>query len=337
MLVFTKVELVITKQFLFLSTLFFLTTSSCAFSFSPTPESACTGIDLRTEYPLKMRNQGNVSWCYAHAAADYLQFYNRIPEQISAADIAINYSHRLWPRLLRWWQGGVLPETGLIRGALNDMASIGYCPEEFFPSEKWTRRMMNGKVPGASESVLLGTALRDIDSMVTQVSKGIYRTADDLPFIYEFKGVSHQQFFDTIFGNSNVSDVIDHLRVAACAQHRKPFPREIKNVQMGFNTGSVFVGMNRVLDQHMPVTVDFFYDFLDNIDSFSHSLSNLHTTILVGRRFDAKTQECQYLIKNSYGTDCSEYDYRHQCDGGNIWVSEHSLGSAMTSFVYIPN
>ena len=61
----------------------------------------------------------------------------------------------------------------------------------------------------------------------------------------------------------------------------------------------------------------------------------MHTTLLIGRRYSTENQECQYLIKNSKGTDCSEYDHRHQCEYGNIWVSESSLYGAMISYDYI--
>ena len=325
----------IIKQSLFLAALFFLTSSSNAFSSDSTSPADCTTVDLRTEYPLKMRNQGGVSWCYAHAAADYLQFYNRIPEQISASDIAINYNQRFWPRFLHWWKGGIVPQTGLIRNALYDADAEGYCSEEYFPSEKWTRRIMAGKNVGALEMVPLNTAFQDIDSMLAQISNGTYQKPGDLPFIYEFKGMTHQQFFDAVFANDSTGNALDQIRLSACADHRKPYAKTIADIRMSFNIGDSFSQINRQLNQHMPVSVDFFYGFLDDIDSYSKSLNELHTTLLIGRRFSAETQECQYLIKNSYGTDCAEYDHRHQCENGNVWVGEKSLDHAMTSMVYI--
>ena len=305
-----------------------------AYSFYVTQESNCTLIDLRNDFPLKMRNQGNISWCYAHAAADYLQFFSRVPVQISASDIALNYNHRKWPRLLNWLRGGLVPETGFIRGAMVDISSIGYCPEEYLPSETWTKRTMTGEGKGEAIQVPLGTAIQDILSLKQNALNGIYLTPADLPFVYEFKEVSHEQFYEIIFKSVN-GFVLDELRSLACDSHRMPFPKTITGIEMNFRGKNAFNRINRVLDQKSPLTVDFFYGFLENIDQYKVSFSELHTTLLMGRRYNSSNQECQYLIKNSYGTDCSSYDPRHQCEGGYIWVSESSLYRAMTSYDYI--
>lgn len=283
-----------------------------------------------------MRDQGGISWCYAHASADYLQFYNRIPVQISAADIAVNFNLRRWPRFWRWVTRKVVPETGFARTAIWDISKLGYCPEEYFPSETWTKRIMTGKDEGKTFQIPIGKAVEEIVAMVEQIKNGIYMVPADLPFVYEFKGMSRQQYFDAIFKETSAS-ILDELRSAACDQHRKPFPKGISDIGMGIRGQNAFRQINRELDQHSPLTVDFFYGFLENIDDYQYSISQLHTTLLMGRRFDSKRNECQYLIKNSYGTDCSSYDRRHQCDEGYVWVSESSLQQAMTSYVYIKN
>ena len=299
-----------------------------------TQSSDCTFIDLRTDFPLKMRDQGDISWCYAHASADYLQFFNRIPVQISAADIAVNYNHRRWPRFLRWIRGTTVPETGFIRSAIFDISDVGYCPEEYFPSETWTKRIMVGPDAGKTFSVSLGKAVEEIIALVGQVNAGFYLIPSDLPFVYEFKGVTHQQFYDAVFLNPSGS-VLDELRSAACDAHRRPFPKTVTNMVMGLSNANAFDQMNVVLNQHLPVAVDYFYGVLENIDQYSRAFTELHTSLLMGRRFNSETQECQYLIKNSYGTDCSSYDHRNQCEAGYIWVGQPAFGRALTSFEYI--
>ena len=281
-----------------------------------------------------MRNQEDVSWCYAHAAADYLQFYNQVPEQISAADIAIYYNRKTLPRILRWLRGSVLSQTGLIRTALFDTSEIGYCPEEYFPSDLWTKRTMSGKDVGRVESVSIGKALLEIATLSDQAQSGFYLRSSDLPFVYEFKGMSYQQFSEVILQNDSGS-VFNSLRSIACDSHRKPFPKPISNVEMNFKGAATFTNIDQHLSQHLPVSVDFFYGFLDNRDEYVRSIGELHTALLMGRRLNSENNECQYLIKNSYGPDCSEYDHRHQCEAGYIWVSEQSLAHAMTSYVYI--
>lgn len=318
----------------FFALLVFLISSINASAFYITESQRCSTIDLRQDFSMKMRNQGDISWCYAHASADYLQFFNRIPTQISAADIATIYNQRRWPRLIRWLIGGAVPETGFARSAIYDISQFGYCPEEYFPSENWTKRFMSGKNIGESVQVPINKAINELFALADGVDEGFYRKPSDLPYVFEFKGMPVQQFIDAVFANTG-DNVLNAVRSAACDSHRMPFPKSITDIQMEWKGKNSFYQINRILDRRQPMTIDFFYGFLENIDDYDYSVSDLHTTMLLGRRFNPETEECQYLIKNSYGTSCKEYDKRHQCEDGYLWVSELSLYGAMTSIVYV--
>jgi hypothetical protein len=295
-----------------------------------TQAEQCSTIDLRTEFLFKMRNQGDVSWCYANAASDYLQYHFKIAEPISAADIAIRYNLRPWPRLLRWLSGGKFAETGFIRSALWDAVDSGYCPEEVFPSEHWIKR----DAKGVAQEVQLKEAIEDLFSLQEQIQDGFYLNASELPYTYEFKTVSKEVLYD-LLANASAKSLLNELRLTACEKNRKPYPDSIGAIGMRLKGRNTFNRINGLLNIKMPVTVDFFYGFLNNVSSYKRNLSELHTTLLVGRRFQPQSGECQYLIKNSYGPDCSEYDPSHTCEGGYIWVNENALYRAMTSYVYI--
>ncbi|MBS1959859.1 MAG: hypothetical protein JST80_10330 [Bdellovibrionales bacterium] len=308
--------------------------SSPTYAYYATPAEDCSDVDLRKDFPMAIRNQGTVSWCYAHSSADYLQFYFKIPTQISAADIAIQYNLRTWPRLIRFFSGRLFPETGFARSAMYDSLANGYCPEEYFPSETWSKRYLTGVRAGQREKVLLKDALHDLVNLKGQVQMGLYLTPSQLPYVYEFKGMTDGQFMDVV-ANSTDRTLPNNLRVAACQDHRIQYPSRINALGMRLKGRHTFEHINAVLDTHTPLDVDFFYGFLDNIDSYKRTLGELHSTQLMGRRFDVKTEECQYLIKNSYGPGCDEYDHRHQCEGGYVWVSESSLYGAIVSYVYV--
>lgn len=47
-----------------------------------------------------------------------------------------------------------------------------------------------------------------------------------------------------------------------------------------------------------------------------------HALSAVGRRFNPKTQSCEYLLRNSWGKGCSIYNSDYECKDGNIWISE---------------
>jgi hypothetical protein len=318
---------------LFISVSLLIAFANQSQAFYITEEQRCSTVDLRTDLPMKMRNQGDISWCYAHASADYLQFYNRIPTQISAADIATLYNQRRWPRLVRWLIGGVVPETGFARSAMDDISQTGYCPEDYFPSESWTKRILNGPFAGQLIEVPIKKAIEELFQLADGVSSGIYRKTADLPYSYEFKGVSAEAVAQAVL--SNPDNVLNEVRSAACDSHRMPFPKFPTDIRMEWKGKNTFTEINRILDRRQPLTVDYFYGFLQNIDDYAYSVSDLHTTMLMGRKFDPASGECRYLIKNSYGTSCDEYDRRHQCEAGYVWVSELSLYGAMTSYVHI--
>jgi len=46
-----------------------------------------------------------------------------------------------------------------------------------------------------------------------------------------------------------------------------------------------------------------------------------HAAAVIGRRMHEG--KCQYLIRNSYGTDC--YKYNWPCEGGNVWIDEEDI------------
>ena len=49
----------------------------------------------------------------------------------------------------------------------------------------------------------------------------------------------------------------------------------------------------------------------------------LHASVIIGRR--PGPRGCQYLIQNSHGTTCNQYDKKWDCEKGKIWVDEISL------------
>lgn len=85
----------------------------------------------------------------------------------------------------------------------------------------------------------------------------------------------------------------------------------------------------------------------DNTGCMRNGKHGRHTAPVIGRRFNKKTNSCEYLVRNSEGTSCSEYDKRLECDktlggrpcpagtecGGQVWVPEKILLSNTMSAV----
>ena len=299
-----------------------------------TSESDCSPIDLRNEFQIKMRDQRDISWCYAHAASDYLQFVYRLSEQISAADIAILYAGSDTSRILtffrRIFSSGARkepPQTGFIGKAIRRAIPEGYCPESALPSETWTRVDSRS---GSREQVGIMGAILEVYSLRSQVLAGRIRSSMDFPSSYEFKHLNREEFADLVL-NTPKNKILSALRARACAGERKPYPHADFSTDFHFTGRKVFRRINQTLGDHAPMAIDFFSGIFDDYSHYKRKLDDLHTVLLYGRKFDPGTQECVYLMKNSYGEDCSRYDPRIQCERGYLWFPENRLYPTLTS------
>lgn len=60
-----------------------------------------------------------------------------------------------------------------------------------------------------------------------------------------------------------------------------------------------------------------------------------HSSLLIGRRFNAKTQKCQLLIKNSWGKDMSGISKDWDTEEGKIWIDEDAFARNIISFSFL--
>jgi hypothetical protein len=302
----------------------------------PTSESSCSTIDLRAEFPMKTRNQKDISWCYAHAAADLLQFTYRIPDQISAADIAINYAESdvskvitFFKRILSSSARAAPPETGFIKKAIKKTIPEGYCPESLLPSEEWIRVDM---ATGEKKKVEILEAILESYNIQKKIKNGTYPSAESLEAFYEFPRISRDQFFE-ILKNTKKGGMLLQIRNQACSGERRPYPKVNTQFSFSFSGRHVFQKINNALSSHLPVGIDFFSGIFDNYDHFKRKIDDLHTVLFFGRKFDPNTHECVYLMKNSYGEECSRYDSKIKCESGYLWFPEKQFYRALTSIV----
>ncbi len=309
-----------------------------AFAYYSTDESSCSSIDFRNTFPLATRNQEGLSWCFAHSAADYLQYTFQIPVQLSAADIAINYSKSNWSRLVHFFTHlvdgslrGQPPQTGIAQAAIKLILPQGYCPESALPSDFWNRV---DSATGEQKKEEILQSILDMYSLQKDIQAGIYSSPADLPFYFSFLHVSREDFFN-LLQNSSHNKLLLKLRNQACSLERKPFPGNPISVNFKLRGRHVFQRMNDSFDRSMPVTVDFFASLLKDYESRAKDITSFHTVLLYGRKFDPATQQCTYLLKNSWGTECTRYDPRIECEHGYLWIAENKLFPNMTSQLII--
>lgn len=297
----------------------------------------CTSVDFRNEFPLKMRDQKSLAWCFAHASADNLQFAEQAPVQISAADIAINYgksnSSKIINLFQRWTNKGASSEErpneyGMAKFASQMIIEQGYCPESYFPSEDWQRVSSNGQ----TRSVEIVSAAQEIYALAADVKNRKFSSPSQLPFFYEFKNINVVTFFN-ILAKYDKSKILDQIRMAACDSVRVPFRKNI-DVDMKLNTTGMIKAMNKSLSSGRTFSLDLYNQIFSNIDNSKNGLTNLHTVMVYGRKYDAARRQCLYMVKNSYSESCSGYDPRLRCDKGYLWFPGSVLQKNMTSAVF---
>lgn len=312
------------------------TSYSYAGFFVPTSENDCTTVDLRQDFYLKMRNQQETSWCFAHAASDLLQFTYKIPEQISAADIAINYSETNVSKTLSFIKklfgnhNQTPAETGFIKLAIDDILPQGYCPESSLPSEKWLK--IEGS--GTQAEIEITEAISETLALQEKIHRDHIQTSDKLPWYFKFENITKETFFD-ILSKTSRKKLFAKIRESACFNHRKPFSNSIINTKFSVKNKNIIKSIHQKLTQRLPVTIDFFSDVLRNYENPKKRIDELHTVLIYGRKFDHKKEQCMLLVKDSYGEQCKKYDQSIECEGGNLWLSEEKIFNSMTSSLKI--
>ncbi len=304
---------------------------------NPTQPENCTTIDFRQSFPLMQRDQGKIAWCYAHAAADYLQYSSQAPETISAADIAINYSAgslsqmiTFLKHLLKPHHSAQPPQTGLIGAAIKKIIPQGYCPESVLPSDSWTRVSLTDQ---HRTSVGLLDAIVEIFELQNQIHQNLITDATKLPAYYEFRNIGQFDLFE-LLSKSKKQDVLNQIRTKVCSGKRLALLPKLDSSFL-LKSKSTYVRLNQSLNESMPVTIDFFGSVLQKYEGFSKRAKDLHTVLVYGRNFDGMSGECNYLIKDSHGSDCERYDRRIKCEGGYLWLPESKLSEALVSYLIL--
>ena len=154
--------------------------------------------------------------------------------------------------------------------------------------------------------------------------------------------------------SKNSKDFIRWLQNMSCKNHRQTFSDKVKLYQDFIPSNerkrgkSFFATIDEQLKNGNIVETVYYPMFMASdflIQEKKESLKKagkdpelykeyLHASVIVGKRFEGG--KCQYLIRNSWGTGCGEYNLnRVQCDQGNLWVNEADLDENMIGMTYL--
>jgi aminopeptidase C len=87
--------------------------------------------------------------------------------------------------------------------------------------------------------------------------------------------------------------------------------------------------MDKALDNGKIIGIEYDAGILEDYN-YAASVLNGHASSIIGRRFNEKTNSCEYLLRNSWGKSCAGYHEDYECEDGHIWMAE-------SFFQYSPN
>ncbi|MNJ94880.1 Papain family cysteine protease [compost metagenome] len=270
--------------------------------------------DLRNEILGPPRNQDSIGWCYAFSGADLLSY--KLGKRISAADLAINYNDNWLNNLGKKMGFGETDfDGGWEEPAIAATAKKGgACLEQNLRSED------NGY------SSLFNT-LTKIEETKRGLAKGsacydsITATYPNLP----------EKDYVEVVEKTSRAEVVRALSDKACGP-RIPL-NDIKVEVMTKSAEKNFKTIDEQLAQGNIVSVAYNVHVLVDPDDMSGKPN--HASVLVGRKYDKKTRQCQYLIRNSWGRGCGSYSESWKCEEGNVWVSKEALSRGLYGVTYL--
>jgi hypothetical protein len=315
----------------------FLTPFSLALN--PVRERAsCGDVDLRSEFARRnlpdRRHQDTTGWCYAFVGADLVSY--ELGQNISPADIARQYINTERPTSLASLEAvmrnpNVIAQAmplggGFTKKALEATSTGGFCLESEFPSEdySWSAEQelaMMAKYPNKDRPMECLNA----DSIVPLFTGAA--TADLLSIVraHDFRRI------------------LNRLPESVC-RSRIPLPANLRLENLSKKGAEPFdhqghdpfyQGIDDVLSGSRPVSLAIHSSVLDRPSARLRALRNTnHQVVLAGRRFNAGSGRCEYLIRNS-DSSCQTYHAEYECENNHVWVPREvmRMGTFSADFI----
>lgn len=289
-------------------------------------KSSCERKDLRNETLGAPRDQDSIGWCYAFAAADLLTY--KTGKKVSASDVSLNYESG-WVKDLGVTLGRseATYEGGRIEGALEKMKEKGICLEKDFRSDDMaggSLREMVDTVDKAKKKYEKGQRICDTGQAATSEL---------------FPNINMNDYYE-ILDKSSRAGFLSELQQKSCGKRESASNIEVINENGVFGDLSDQKKLSEMIDAQLDKNniAGIGYDARPLISQqFEREGSEqfMHGSIVVGRRFNKKSNSCEYLIRNSWGKSCETYRSPLDCEEGNVWIPKEDLMKGLINVTYI--
>jgi|GEM_PF-5893261 len=234
-----------------------------------------------------------------------------------------------------WSMIGVLAYNGrervCLESELPSQLPLAFKPEarrqsSFFPvlsDPPFSGRRRSARQGGYLGEVLKGLGDRSADLSTLSTLERIRQTCvrEGLPellafstFLEEFNQVVLAQVENEAIGKCRVGPPV------------KTMAGEVADFKRG-ESSQASVTAAKWLRDGSPFGISLPTAFLEKGWDDKKPVKGWHEVVLSGMRWNEGTGRCDFKIRNSYGTDCSQYrdGLKERCEGGNLWLSENEL------------
>jgi hypothetical protein len=276
-----------------------------------------------------VRNQDDIGWCYAYTAADLLSF--RLKQKVSA--ISLFDSRQTVAEDINDFggTGGNIGES--ITNYL--LKNKGLCLESDLPSSDFKFcTYQNYKM--------------FLNSLYQSISAGNLS-----------ESICLQQNLNSAFPGANTSLINNYVKIHGSTNlaeflFKNQCPH---NKIIDFKTTPITLltppektlDLISKTDQLLNNGEVIGLAYKPNIMNENQKATSGHASLIVGRRKNPKTGDCEYLIRDSHGKDCTQNEGQgltchKNCDqhgdncrySGNFWVDQRRLKNSILGITYLP-
>jgi len=302
---------------------------------------SCTPVDLRSNPVLKeTRNQDTVGWCYAFTAADLISY--KLGTEVSSVDAANGFSS-LWTTKVAYAFGG---KGGIVSMALYEMMKNGVCKESDMPIDAASSLFPDSLSKEMEDSLLANCTscleeegwrqiFPNVETKdIMAVLKSAYRYN---PPMLSAPGMYLMVPDPSMYYSFDFQKALSDLVRKSCENRIKIDPAywvETMDSRDERYDSELFETLDKNLNGGNLVGISYHAGVLTKLVKDPKG-EDSHASSIVGRRFDEATGQCQYLIRNSWGTGCKQYYQEKMCENGNIWLAEEYLAPALMQLTYL--
>lgn len=271
-------------------------------------KNSCSTVDNRNTPCGKLlgkpRDQADLSWCFAFTTADL--YSCKIGKKVSAADVAFQVNH------------GHLDEKDIFSkgtttiAAIDKMKEVGVCLESDQPSELKTMSLLE--------------AYQKIRKENERSQREGQRPLICSPEQSAFPAIEFTEFGRIV--EATEKNLLEKLNSMACSK-RYVVGTDTANQVVKKNPADFLKRMNSLIDSKKPFHISYEQALLYDgpvIQKENKETAYNHSSIIMGRRFNKEKNVCEFLIRNSYGSEQSDYmNVDHTQEEGHQWVNVEFL------------